>query len=209
MRKVILWSVLIIGIFLLPQEIHAQYKKPKFFDPIKIEAGWGLNMPIGPAKGVSISDYTGWDSFYVGTNYALNKVWGLRGVYAYNNFRHKENENLQLTMHRFVAELTVSLSEAFILKRLHVEDSDFDIIAHSGLGVSIGTSSLHRGTDWVKNIQIGVMPIYRVLERIYVHLDLVYVLNTAQDYSFDGEAIKKSVGGYITANMGVTIRLGE
>lgn len=189
------------------QKGHAQNKTLEFFDKIKLEAGWGFSAPIIPTKNTSVPDFIGLDSFYVGTNYELNETWGVRGTYAYNHFENKQNNNIQLTIHKFIAEFTLSVGNIRSYNNFYSDYNDFDIIVHAGIGASLGRKKINTGNDWMRNLQIGIMPTYRVLKKISVHLDLSYIINTSQNYSFSGEYKIDAIEGYFTANIGLSIDL--
>ena len=142
MRKIaVLNVVLFCGVF-ISNNAHAQGRKIEFFDKIKLEAGWGLSTPVIPAKNTSISDFVGLESFYVGTNYLLNETWGVRGTYAYNHFENKQNADIQLTLHKFIAELTMSIGNLISYNSFYSDYNDFDVIVHSGIGVSLGRKKI-------------------------------------------------------------------
>lgn len=209
MRKLTVLNILLFcGIF-ITQKTHAQSRRVDFFDKIKLEAGWGLNTPVAPTKNTSISDFVGLESFYVGTNYELNETWGVRGTYAYNHFENKQNTDIQLIMHKFVAELTMSIGNLVSYNSFYSDYNDFDVIAHAGIGVSLGRKKNYSATDWMRNIQIGVMPTYRVLQKISIHLDITYVINTSQNYSFSGEYKVDAIEGYLLSNIGLSIDIGR
>lgn len=207
MKKILLISVLVFGGILSVQEMQAQARTLDFFDKIKLEAGWGISTPIIPSKNASISDFIGFDSFYLGGNYELNEAWGLRGTYAYNHFENKQNSEVQLTIHKFIAEFTLSMGNLLSNNSVYSDYNDFDIIVHAGIGASLGRKKNNSGSDWMRNLQIGVMPTYRILKKVSVILDLTYIINTSQNYSFSGAYKVDAIEGYFTTNIGVSIDL--
>lgn len=178
-----------------------------FLDRVKLEAGWGYNLPTAPTDGITASDFAGVRSFYVGAQYKLNDIWGVRGTYAYNGFQHRDESEYGLKIHKLMAEATFSI--------LRAAESDlastFDVGAHAGLGLSFGSSESQSGTDMMANFQIGLMPVYQITEKFSVHLDAAYVVNFKQDYGFHGlqakAANKGTTGGYFVANIGVGFAL--
>lgn len=207
MKRLTVLSILLFGSSFLGQKVQAQNRTLDFFDKIKLEAAWGLSVPIIPTKNTSVSDFIGLDSFYVGTNYALNETWGVRGTYAYNHFENRQDSDIQLTIHKFMAELTLSLGSLLSENIFYSDYNDFDIITHAGIGVSLGKRKINSGNDWMRSIQIGVMPTYRVLKKISVHFDLTYVINTLQNYTFSGEYKIDAIEGYLLASIGLSIDL--
>lgn len=61
----------------------------------------------------------------------------------------------------------------------------------------------------MRNIQIGLMPTYRVLQKISIHIDVTYIINTSQNYSFSGEYKVDAIEGYLLANIGFSIDIGR
>lgn len=209
MRGRVILIVLLFGGLFSVQDVYAQSRRMDFFDKVKLEAGWGLNIPIGPAKGIITSDFIGLDSFYLGSNYALNETWGLRATYAYNHFEHTSDTELQLTVHKLIGEITLSLGNALSDGYYYSDLNDFDLIAHAGIGVSLAPSKIQADDDWMRNLQVGLMPTYRILQKISVPLDISYVLNAAQNYNFGGEYKGEFIGSYFTASLGLAIDLGK
>lgn len=207
MKKLMVLSILIFAGVSSLQKVHAQSRTLEFFDKIKLEAGWGLSTPIVPTKNTSVSDFIGLNGFYLGTNYELNESWGVRGTYAYNDFQNKRDNEIQLTLHKFMAEFTLSIGNAISYDSYYSDNNDFDIIAHAGIGASLGRKINNSENDWMRNIQIGVMPTYRVLKKISIHFDITYVINTSQNYTFSGEYKVDAIEGYLLASIGLSIDL--
>lgn len=204
MKNLLLLSSLLISGLFFSQQMQAQ--NGRFLEHVSLEAGWGLNVPVAPSNGISTSDFMGVQSFYVGANYELNELWGLRGTYAYNGFEHKNHSSQKLTLHKLMAEATLNLGNAF---SSGYGFSAFNVIAHAGLGMSMGENKNYSGKDWMANFQIGVMPTYKISEKVRLLLDLVYVVNFDHDFPYGDVASGKFTGGYFLANVGVNINLGR
>lgn len=209
MKKLLLLSALLISGVFSSQQMQAQSSYQPFFEHVSLEAGWGLNIPGSPLGEYSSSDLMGVGSFYVGANYAFNETWGVRGTYAFNNFKHKDNNDLQFGVHKFMAEATLSLGNVFNGGNLPADFRKFDVIAHAGLGVSIGKRKMDKATDQIGSFQVGLMPTYKLSEKVSLNLDLTYVQNVSQASTFAGIYSDKTTGNYFTANIGISLALGK
>lgn len=204
MRKIITILVLITGLF----TAQAQQLGGVSLDQIKLEAGWGYNLPTAPTEEIEMSDYAGTTSFYVGANYELNALWGVRATYAYNRFEHKDNSKLGTIHHKIMVEGTFNVLRAIVDKG----EEPFELYVHSGLGLSmINSKLLTKDTDMMATFQIGLLPTYHLTEQIGVLLDLAYVVNFSQDYGVHGGPAKSNgkstTGGYLIANVGIVVKL--
>lgn len=203
MKKTLITLALVAGLF----TAQAQERKASFLDKVKLEAGWGLNVPTGPTDGISASDYSGVASFYVGANYELDELWGVRGTYAYNKFENKDNSNFGSTHHKLVAEATYNILRS-------IQDNGqqpFELYGHAGFGLTIGKSELVSNTDMMGTFQVGLLPTYHVSERVSIILDAACVVNFSQDYGYHGGPAKlngkSATGSYFIANIGVAFKL--
>lgn len=203
MKKSIIAFALLAGLF----TAQAQEKKSSFLDKVKLEAGWGLNVPTAPNEGISRMDYSGVGSFYVGANYELNTLWGMRGTYAYNKFEDKNDSSFGSTHHKLMAEATYNIIRS-------IQDNGqqpFELFGHAGFGLTFGSSELVSGTDMMGTFQVGVLPTYHVSNRISIQLDAACVVNFNQDYGYHGGPAKlngkSTTGSYFVANIGVAVQL--
>ncbi|SFJ27995.1 hypothetical protein [Myroides guanonis] len=202
---------LILGITLLATglfSVQAQDNSSEFLANTTFELGWGYNIPMSPTDGIKAGDFSGVNSLYVGAHYQLDDFWGLRGTYAYNGFKDKDNSDFGLTFHKFMLESTFNISKA--ISGVSTQ-TPFEVLSHTGLGISVGKSELKSGSDNIGNVQIGLMPRYNITDKISVHLDATYVINFSQNYGYNGgpavENGDSATGGYFTANLGVALKL--
>lgn len=214
MKKLVLLSTLLFtglsfGQTIQKQNQTSQPAENSFFDRVSLEPGWGLHVPLSKSDGVSRSDLIGIGSFYVGANYKLNNLWGVRGTYAYNNFKHHDFSDLQFGIHKFMAEATLSLGSVFAGGNLPSDFRKFDVSAHAGLGVSLGKRKIDSATDKMGNFQFGLMPSYKLSETLNLNLDVVYVMNFSQASTFAGLYEDKYTGNYLIANIGFSLALGQ
>lgn len=197
-------SLFVSGIFSMQAQDHGS----EFLANTSLELGWGYNMATSPTDGIKAGDYAGFKSLYAGAHYQLDDFWGLRATYAYNSFEDKNDSHNGLTFHKFMLESTLNVSKAISGEPTQPV---FDLLAHTGLGISIANSELKSGSDNMGNVQVGLMPRYHVTDKISVHLDVTYVINISQNYGFNGAPAlidnKSVTGGYLTSNLGVSLKL--
>lgn len=192
--------ILLSSISLIASSLLAQEKT--FMQRISLEAGGGYNLPVSPSSdGASLSDYAGFRSFYVGANYELTNLAGLRFTYGNNAFEDTNNSSMGVTHHKFIAEGTFNL-----LQSIQKNQSPFDIMLHGGLGLSFGKSKQTSGTDKMGTLQIGLMPKYHITDNFSVLLDATYVINLKQSFIFDGGSMPTSgdTGHFLMVNAGIS-----
>lgn len=201
----------ILGITLLTTglfSLHAQDKSSDFLANTSFELGWGYNVPLSPTEGVKAGDFSGVNSLYVGAHYEIDDLWGVRGSYAYNGFKDKDNSDFGLTFHKFMLESTFNVTKAISGSPTQ---TPFEVLSHAGFGASLGKSELKSDSDRMISVQFGLMPRYNITDKISVHLDATYVANFSQDYGYNGgpalKTGKSATGGYLTANLGVALKL--
>ena len=191
-------------ISLLAASATAQTSK-SFAERVSIEAGAGYLIPVSPDEGISSSDFAGFRNFYVGANYELTDLWGLRFTYANNSFQDKNDSSLGVTHHKLMAEGTFNIIEWIEMQR-----NPFEVIAHAGAGLSFAKSKLTSGVDKMGSIQIGVMPLYRITNNFSIHFDATYVINLKQNYGYDGKQASADgsdvTGEYFNMNFGLGVR---
>ena len=195
-------SLLIIGS--IASSLLAQEKS--FLNRITLEAGGGYNIPVSPDRDdISTSNFTGLRGFYLATNYELSNTTGLRFTYANNSFQDKNDSSMGLTHHKFMAEGTFN-----IIQWIEMVQNPFEIIAHAGAGISLGKSKLTSDIDKMGTLQVGLMPLFRITNKISIHADAAYVINLRQNYFYDGRQAtldgSQTEGEYFMFNIGVGVR---
>ncbi|MBW3517572.1 hypothetical protein [Flavobacterium sp. NKUCC04_CG] len=203
-KQLVLTLCLLITILLA---IKTQAQQSDFLSRTTLEAGLGYHRPTAPSDNITTSDFAGFKSFYAGALYEIDELWGLRATYAYNAFEHKDEKATGLKIHKVVAEVTLN-----IISTIQQQTSTpFEVMAHAGLGLSLGKSEIKSGSDMMGNIQMGIMPKYHISEQWSLLVDASYVLNFSQDYGYQGAAAqisgKSAIGGYFLANLGVAYKL--
>lgn len=199
----IVWTI----IFLSGSQLFGQQKEARFLNKTALEAGWGLHYPAKPADKFLHRNYIDGKSFYLGGRYEINKLWGVRLSYAYNKFQNSKNKDnyfeLSLTQHKFVSEIIFNVVAAF------EQDSDFEIMMHSGMGMTLGKNGFLSGADKTLTAQFGVMPIYRFADHFAIQLDMTLVFDFFQAYDIDGIPVSDRIGNYYLANIGLTYFFGS
>lgn len=196
-------SILLLALFAL----QAQAQQSDFLARTTLEAGLGYHRPTAPSDGITTSDFAGFKSFYLGAQYEIDELWGLRATYTYNAFEHKDDKGSGLNIHKVMAEATLN-----VISTIQQQTSTpFEVMAHAGLGLSQGKSDIKSGSDMMGNVQMGLMPKYHITKQWRVQLDATYVLNFSQNYGYQGAAAqssgKSAIGGYFSANLGIAYKL--
>lgn len=186
--------------------VTAQENTPSFLQQFSVEVGSGYHLPFSPNKDLSTSDYSGLGGFNVGANYAHNDLWGIRISYAHNTFVDKNDKSNKFTIQKVMTEATFN-----IFQSAQPQPTAFDIMAHTGVGVSLGNGHYLTDTDKMINFQIGLMPLYRITTNLSIQLDATYILNFQQNQGYNGQYlyddIRDVTGSYFLLNMGLGVRL--
>ncbi len=205
MNKVSILSILIF-ITTSTSIVVAQEHKT-FVERLSFEAGAGYLVPLSEIEGLSSSDFSGFRNFHVAANYELTDLWGLRFSYANNSFQDKNDSSMGLTLHKFMLEGTLNVIEWIEMQR-----NPFEVIIHGGAGMSLGKSKQSSGSDKMGTLQIGVMPLYRITDKVSIHLNAEYVANLKQNYGFDGKQFysdgSHGTGEYFVMNFGLGLTFG-
>lgn len=190
------------------QQSNAQ--QGSFLDNVSLEAAYGYNMALSPDT-IETSDVSGLNTVQLGANYQINNLWGVRGTYSNTTFKHKDITDASINYNKLTAEATFNVMEA-LNASAYPTNSAFQLVAHTGLGLTFGKSKVTDQTDSMGNFQIGIKPQYNVSNRIGVFLDGTYIMNFKQNYGFNGMSIpgeSETTGSYVTGLVGVVIKLGR
>ena len=181
-----------------------------FFDQVSIEAAYGYNVALTPSH-LTLADFNGLNTLQLGAAYQINPLWGVRGTYSNTTFKHKDNSNLGITYNKLTAEATFNILEAISPSTMPMVQA-FELSAHAGFGLNFGKSKVTDAVDNIGNFQIGVRPQYNVSRTVGVFLDGTYIMNFKQHLDYNGMALtgsKETTGGYVTALLGVAVKLGK
>lgn len=204
MKRVLFLAILFVfSVFALV----AQRKYNTFIQRVSLDASVAYIHPVSLYEGFNGSDFLGFRSLSVGSSYALNNLWGMRMSYGLNSFKDKDYTSKGFTIHKFMVEATFNILQCIVPK-----DNPFNIVAHTGAGMSLGVSSLSDDIDKMGTIQAGIMPMYRISNNLSLLLDATYVVNYHQNYNYNGEKayedFRHVTGKFFSFNLGVGLRLG-
>lgn len=185
--------------------VSGQEKKPTLLQRLSLEGGSGYHLPISPDKNIVNKEYAGFNSFFIGANYTITHLWGIRFTYSNNNFVNKNNKSSNFTIQKVMVEATFN-----ILQAIQSQQNTFEIVAHTGGGISGGEGSYLSDLDKMANFQIGLKPLYRITNDLSIHLDAIYVINIYQNQGYNGQYVYKDIrdvfGSYLLLNMGLGVK---
>lgn len=178
-------------------------------DNLSLELGYGYNLAINPVAPVSSSDVSAFSSAHAGATYHIDKVWGVRGTYMYNQFKVENVEDQKLQIHKLALEATFDITEAIQKRTTSNYKKGFAVEAHAGAGLSMGKSGYpKRGDDFMANVQIGVLPVYNIDNNWAVFADATFTQYIKQNFNFNGQRADNN-GQTATFNIGVRVKLGK
>lgn len=197
-----------LSIVLLFFTITIYPQKKQFINNLNFEFGWGLNYPLKLSDNFFFSpDYFGIKSFYIGGNYKVNEIWGLRSTYAYNQLDDSGYSNLGIRRYKLTFEPTFDFITALRVKR-NLSKPRFDIRLHGGAGMSLAQSLyLARADDITFTAQLGAMPMLRIVDKMFITLDCVLVVDFGQKYDTHGVPAQHKTGAYLLTNIGLSYTL--
>lgn len=202
-KQIIATAVIIMAALNVKAQDH-------FLGKTSVEASYGAAVPLSPANFITRSNYISFSNFQGGVSYQINSLWGVRGTYAYQQFQDKDNTDLGVQFHKFVAEATFKILEAVNPQTSFVQKNIFDVVAHAGIGGTFATRSTDSSTNKIGNLQIGIKPTYLLSDRFGIFLDGTYIMNFNQAYAYNGKSINGgTTGSYVTAAVGLEFRLGN
>ncbi len=118
---------------------------------------------------------------------------------------NKNDKSNKFTIQKATAEATFN-----ILRYIQPQQMPFDIIAHTGVGMSFGDGYQLSDTDKMMTLQMGVMPLYHVTSNLSILLDAIYILNFQQNQGYDGlyvfDNVRNVIGSYLLLNIGLGVR---
>ncbi len=218
MKKIYLLIFLLFFVELL----FSQRKYNRF----SIEAGYGFNIPITPKDDITASDYILPNHIDLGVRYMFDEYFGFKLHYANDRFRDKKNKNIGNGYHRLGIEAVYNLSN-----RLDLLNNNFNILFHAGIGVTYAfPESIRRfknGGEFtfeltpyntkryerIGNLIFGLTPQFRLSDDMALTFDMVYIINTQQQYSYSGELLyinrKKVQGNFVNFTVGLQFYLGK
>ncbi|WP_165605820.1 hypothetical protein [Flavivirga aquatica] len=196
------------------------------YNHFSVEISYGFNIPAIPRNNILIPDYILPNHLDIGIRYMFDEYFGLKAHYANDRFRNKSDKKIGNGYHRLGFEAVYNLSN-----RLNLFNNNFNLLFHAGIGIThaypetikrfenggkftfdltpYGTKRYER----IGNIILGLKPMFRYSNDLAITLDAVYVLNSQQQYAYNGELLyknrKKIQGGFINFTVGIHFYLGR
>lgn len=148
--------------------------------------------------------------------YMFNNKFGLMSTFGYDRFSFK-NDVIPSNYYRLTIETSINLREILGFSEF-VEN--FGTLAHAGIGLSglwsknIAINEQFKKTnfDQLVHFTFGLTPKYRINNTYSVHVDLSYITQLNQDFSYDTRTIIKPKegisGGFVNFSVGATMSLG-
>lgn len=181
-----------------------------FLENVSFEVGYGIAIPFVPSADISIGDYTSFLNFQAGATYDINDLIGVRLTYANHSFKDKSNSNLGVTFNKFMAEATFNITEALDNNYIYTRNNGFQLSAHAGIGATLAKTKLN-ASDKIINAQFGVMPKFKIDDRMMFFIDATIVGGAKQSYGYNGLVIKdsNSLSVYFTTMIGLQVKFGD
>ncbi len=204
MKKLSLIAALLCVTFVFSQNNH--------YNKISIEAAYGLNHPLSPDSrtGLDASDYSNFTHFDIGGRYMISQLYGVKLSYAYDRFQW-EGSSLAINYNRIGAQIVFNLADVFKLK--FSRQRNFQIQAHTGVGVTFAKPKRDFKSEKIGNFMIGITPVFKISDRISIPIDFSYIANFKQHYDFGGTLVNANgdhvTGGFINFTVGINYTIGS
>ena len=186
-----------------------------------LEAGGGIHGSSDPYSPGYFQESINLPQLFLGGRYMFNENVGLRMTLGYLSMNEGEDsEEFDSSYLRASLEGLLDLNQ---LLEMWEPESRFTILLHAGGGISRMSYDLNSNqfpdpgeanTDRADNLVHftgGVMPQYRINDRISVFADVSYFGHLAQSYTWDGYSAMSEVpggdGGIWMASIGIVFNL--
>jgi hypothetical protein len=175
-----------------------------------IEANYGMNATYDPKS-------TGFNHFGAGVTYDFDDAFGVKLDFASDKFEIenilRNNEITGTNNTRISIQATANISSLLNGRAFYEK---FNLIAHTGTGISILKSEIPENTktDHILNFVVGITPRYEIARNVHLFLDVSALANVSQHYTFDGEvayvgAPNSFTGLYFNSSIGISYRFGR
>jgi outer membrane protein OmpA-like peptidoglycan-associated protein len=146
----------------------------------------------------------------------FNNKFGVMSTLGFDRFSFK-NDVTPSNYYRLSIETSVNLREILGFSEF-VEN--FGVLGHTGIGISglwskniASENQLKKNNyDQLLNFTFGLTPKYKINNKFSVHIDLSYITQLKQDFTFDTRTIIKPKegisGGFVNFSAGVTMSIG-
>lgn len=198
----------------------------KDYNVLSAEIGYGFNIPLAPENGIESKNYIFPRHLDLGIRYMFDEYFGVKLYYANDRFQHKKNKNIGNSYHRLSLEIVYNIERV-----LDLLDDEFNLFFHAGLGITYAfpeaikrfrnggkftfglTPYNTKNHERIGNIILGVTPQYRYSDDVALTFDISYIINTQQQYGYDGEMLyidrTKVKGSFINFTLGIQLYLGK
>lgn len=198
----------------------------KKYNVFSAEIGYGFNIPLTPSNGIESKDYIFPRHLDLGIRYMFDEYFGVKLYYANDRFQNVKNKNIGNGYHRLSLEVVYNIEQA-----LDLLDDDFNLFFHAGIGITYAfpeaikrfknggeftfglTPYNTKNFERIGNIIFGITPQYRYSDDVALTFDVSYVINTQQQYGYDGEMLyidrTKVKGSFINFTLGIQLYLGR
>lgn len=202
MKKIILSVALLISGL-----THAQ---DSIFNNKSIDFGVGVANILSPGSGVGYEGkYLDPLSLNLGYRVMLNRDFGISANLAYNNFSGKSKTN-EISTNFYSFSLNGFLNLRSFLNFGEFSNK-FGLLGHMGAGASANTIEKGKGLNSVTRdlaifVNAGLMPQYKINDKLAINLDFVLNLQKMQQLTLDMQSLKNDVGlgkYFGTATIGV------
>ncbi|GAA3619078.1 hypothetical protein GCM10022397_01260 [Flavivirga jejuensis] len=157
----------------------------------------------------------------------FDEFFGLKIDYANDRFQNKRNKNIGNGYHRLSLEAVFNITNKLNI----INSQSFNILLHAGMGITYAypesikrfknggeftfglTPYNTKNFERIGNLIFGLKPQYRYSNDLVIYTDFSYVINTEQQYSYNGELLflnrEKVRGGFINILFGIQFYLGK
>jgi outer membrane protein OmpA-like peptidoglycan-associated protein len=210
MKKTILALVFASGLTTLTAQTETEQSTENNFNRWSIEVSGGLNKPLKP---MTNGYYTSIVSPYVidlGARYMFNNKFGLKADFGYNNFTNKDDsKDFNSNYYRFDVQGVANIGRI-----MSFEDftQSFGLLAHAGTGLSQADFDNTNKKDVMINFIAGITAQIKLSNRISLTGDFSTIINTKQNFAFDGSSANNSPiqsGLLLNGTIGLSFSLGK
>ena len=146
------------------------------------------------------------------TRYMINEMWGVKGDFAFEEFRTDDKFKTGVDYIRLSAQAVYNVGRA--LDWPAYTDGYINGLLHAGLGYSHFSSTITTNDDNMGNIIIGFTPQLFITERVTLQADASYTVHIRQHFDYDGYyhypgPARAFIGGQYNLTVGMVIYLGR
>lgn len=224
MRKISFIVLLFACQLVLSQVNPPQNYKP--YNRFSLEVAAGYHLPVSPiTDGNSAGSLSGMQQFNLAGRFMINDLWGVKGQYAFYRFQDRDNRDMGNSFNSFSLEAVMNILRAMDKPKYVLEN--YALLLHAGFGFTLAYPDSRKDysgsglvlfdpndrSERMFNLLIGVTPTFKLTEHVAFMADISYIVNTQQQYGYNGELIysdmTKVTGGFMNFGVGVVFMLGN